>query len=246
MVTCPEEGAVQLYQTVFSPSDPLVAGRWSGSPDSLVAPTFVALTVAPLMDCALAKLSLAGLWIGTPAASAMLILGFVTPPATRVSVTGVPVLCRDERRLLTEAVGVFCLRRAHAPATCGVAMEVPSNTANPPPGTEEFMLEPGARRCKKEAELENDDRVSDFVVEPTLTALDIQPGLLMESLKPLFPEAITVAIPADLRLSIIAFGGCVSQLLKKRPPPMLMFTEEKLRVDLRAYTRSNPATISLV
>lgn len=137
------------------------------------------------------------------------------------------------------------MRSAHAPATCGVAMEVPLINANPPPGTEEFMLEPGARRCKKEAELENDDSVSDFVVEPTLTALDIQPGLLMESVKPLLPEAITVAIPADLRLSIIALRESVSQLLKKRLPPMLMFTEEKLRVDLRAYTRSNPATISL-
>src|SRR5687767_15468380 len=99
MVTCPEEGAVQLYQTVFSPRDPLAAGRWSGSPDSLVALTFVPLTVVPLMYCAFAKASLAGPWI--PAASAMLILGFVTPPVTRVSVTGVPVLCRDERRLLT-------------------------------------------------------------------------------------------------------------------------------------------------
>jgi hypothetical protein len=49
---------------------------------------------------------------------------------------------------------------APAPATCGVAMKVPFITSNPPPGTEEFMLEPGARRCKKEAELENDDKVS--------------------------------------------------------------------------------------
>jgi hypothetical protein len=118
---------------------------------------------------------------------------------------------------------------------------VPFFNANLPPGTEEFMLEPGARRDKKEAELENEDRVSNFVVEPTLTALDIQPGLPMESVKPLLPEAITVAIPADLRLSIIALWGCVSQLLKKRPPPRLMFTEEKLWVDLRAYTRSSPA-----
>jgi hypothetical protein len=144
----------------------------------------------------------------------MLILGFVNPPVTRVSATGVPVLCREERRLLTEAVGLFCLRSAHAPATCGVAIEVPLKIANPPPGTEEFMLEPGARRDKKDAELENEDRVSDFVVEPTLTALDIQPGLLMEFVKPLLPEAMTVAMPTDLRLSIIAFSGAVSQLLK--------------------------------
>src|SRR3712207_8012349 len=51
--------------------------------------------------------------------------GFVTPPATRVSVTPRPVPCRSERRVLTEAEGVCCLSSAHAPATCGAAMEVP-------------------------------------------------------------------------------------------------------------------------
>jgi hypothetical protein len=91
------------------------------------------------------------------------------------------VLCRSERRLLTEAEGVFCLRSAHAPATCGAAMEVPSKTANPPPGTEELMLDPGARRDKKEAELENHETVSVSVVEPTLTALDMHAGAPMES-----------------------------------------------------------------
>ena len=124
------------------------------------------------------------------------------------------------------------MRSAHAPATCGVAMEVPLINANPPPGTEEFMLEPGARRCKKEAELENDDSVSDFVVEPTLTALDMQPGLLMESVKPLLPEAITVAIPTDLRLSIIALRESESQLRVNRPAPRLKLTAAKLRVFL--------------
>ena len=63
----------------------------------------------------------------------------------------------------------------------------------------------------------------------------------MESVKPLLAEAITVAIPADLRLSIIGLRGSVSQLLKKRPPPRLMFTEEKVRVFLRRKTRSRPA-----
>jgi len=120
-------------------------------------------------------------------------------------------------------------------------MEVPSKTANPPPGTEELMLEPGASSDKKEAELENEDIVSDFVVEPTLTALDIQAGAPMESVKPLLPEEITVAIPADLRLSIIGLRVSESQLLKKRPPPRLMFTEEKVRVVLRRNTRSSPA-----
>jgi len=81
-------------------------------------------------------------------------------------------------------------------------MEVPLKKANPPPGTEELMLSPGASRDKNEAELEKEETVSDFVVEPTLTALDIHAGKLMPSVKPLLPEAITVGMPADLRLSI--------------------------------------------
>jgi hypothetical protein len=120
-------------------------------------------------------------------------------------------------------------------------MEVPLKKANPPPGTEELMLSPGASSERNEAELENDETVSDFVVEPTLTALDIQAGAPMELVKPSLPEEITVAIPADLRLSMTALRGSVSQLLVKEPPPRLMFTEEKLRVDLRAKTLSRPA-----
>src|SRR5215218_3512889 len=123
MVVVPLACGVHLYHTDFPPALP----AWLGSPASLVAFTLVPVAVAfaPVSVCELANASLAGLEIGSPAASAMLILGLVTPPVTRVSVTGVPVLCRDERRLLTEAVGVFCLRSAHAPATCGAAMEVP-------------------------------------------------------------------------------------------------------------------------
>jgi hypothetical protein len=113
-------------------------------------------------------------------------------------------------------------------------MEVPLETANPPPGTEELMLWPGASRERKEAELENEETASDSVVDPTLTALDMHAGAPMESVKPLLPEAITVAMPADLRLSIIGLRVSESQLLKKRWPPRLMFTEEKLRVALKA------------
>ena len=36
-VTGPETGAVQLYHTEFSPSDPLSAGMWSGSTGCLMA-----------------------------------------------------------------------------------------------------------------------------------------------------------------------------------------------------------------
>ncbi len=142
---------------------------------------------------------------------------------------------------MTEAEGVCCLSSAHAPATCGAAMEVPLKKANPPPGTDELMLSPGASNDKNDAELENEERVSDFVVDPTLTALEIHAGAPMEFVKPLLPEEMTVAMPADLRLSIIGLRTSVSQLLKKRPPPRLMFTEEKVRVVLKRKTRSRPA-----
>ncbi len=154
------------------------------------------LVAEPVSSRAVAKLSFAR-GFRTAAAEAMLILRFVSPPPTRVSVTAVPVLCRADRMLATEAVGFCCLSRAHAPATCGAAMEVPLKGANcwPPlkaGGTEELMPEPGARSERKEAELENEDMVSDFVVEPTLTALDIQAGKFMEFVKPLLPEAIAI------------------------------------------------------
>jgi len=93
-------------------------------------------------------------------------------------------------------------------------MEVPLKFANPPPGTDESILEPGARRERKEAELENEEMVSESVVEPTLTALDMQAGALMEFVKPLLPEEITVGMPAAFRLSIIGLRVSESQLLK--------------------------------
>jgi hypothetical protein len=113
------------------------------------------------------------------------------------------------------------LSSAYAPAMCGAAMEVPLKKANPPPGTEELMLSPGASSDKNEAELENEERVSDFVVEPTLTALDMHAGAPRASVKSSLPEEITVAMPADLRLSIIALRESESQLVVKRPPPRL-------------------------
>jgi hypothetical protein len=63
----------------------------------------------------------------------------------------------------------------------------------------------------------------------------------MESVKPLLAEAITVAIPADLRCRLSACGGPYHSYMKKRLPPRLMFTEEKVRVVLRRKTRTRSA-----
>src|SRR5882672_9357775 len=58
-------------------------------------------------------------------AGATWIIGFVTVPPGRVSVTGTPVARRASSTSLTEAPGTACLSTAQAPATCGAANEVP-------------------------------------------------------------------------------------------------------------------------
>jgi hypothetical protein len=110
-------------------------------------------------------------------------------------------------------------------------MEVPWKFAKALPGIEELIGWPGASSERKDALLEKLEMASVVVpkepscVEPTLTAVEIHPGALMESVKPSLPEEMTVAIPTDLRLSIATFRGSESQFEKKRPPPMLMLTE---------------------
>ena len=94
---------------------------------------------------------------------------------------------------------------------------------------------PGAIRFRNEALLLKADTAFAVVeklpssTEPTLTADDMQPGAPIEPVNPSFPEAITVAMPIDRRLSIAVFTGAftVSQVdwRKYRPPPRLMFTE---------------------
>src|SRR5262245_249978 len=132
---------------------------------------------------------------------------------------------------LTLAVGYCCFITAHAPATCGVAIEVPLKFANPPPGMEELIETPGASRFKNGALLEKKAITSAPVpplpspTAPTLIAEEMQAGELMAFEKPLFPEAITVAIPAERKLSIMPLSGSLSQLVIDTPPPRLRLTE---------------------
>jgi hypothetical protein len=70
---------------------------------------------------------------------------------------------------------------AHAPATCGAAIDVPLKTAKAPPGIDEVIDEPGARSDRKAAEFENEEIASVFVVDPTLIAVEMQPGAPMPS-----------------------------------------------------------------
>jgi hypothetical protein len=116
-----------------------------------------------------------------------------------------PVFLKAVSTSATVAVGFFCLRIAQAPVTWGVAIEVPPFKPNPPPGTEELMEDPGAKSERKVAEFEELETASDLVAFPTLTAVEIQAGAFSASEKPSFPEAATVAMPTERRLSIAAF-----------------------------------------
>src|SRR4051794_16642432 len=58
--------------------------------------------------------------------------------------TGSPVVASADLNCCGVHVGCRCLRTATAPATCGVAMLVPSQLSQSLPGTEERMFSPGA------------------------------------------------------------------------------------------------------
>ena len=130
--------------------------------------------------------------------------GFVTVPPLRLSVIKTPVEVSAVRIWSTVAPGAAERIRANAPATWGEAIEVPYQGSKPPPGTDEVTEEPGAKSVMKEATFEKEETAFESVAEPTLTAEGMQAGPLMAFVKPSFPEAITEAMPADRRLSMLS------------------------------------------
>src|SRR5262245_62054158 len=136
-----------------------------------------------------------------------------------------PVCWSAVKISVTVAFGAASLSTANEPVTCGVAIEVPLAVAQSAPGYEDWIDVPGASKDRKEATFENDDTASVFVVEPTLTAVETQPGELMAFVKPPFPAATTVAMRTERRLSMMAFVGSWSQFAVYFPPPRLMFTD---------------------
>ena len=147
----------------------------------------------------------------------------------------------------------FCSSSAHAPETWGAAIEVPLLVSNPPPGMEELMPTPGARRSTREDMLELEAMLSPaetvgFAVEPTVIALEMHAGAPTAFVKELLPDEITVAALMELRLSMAALRASVSQALVKLPPPRLMFTAEKVKSSrsLRSKTCSRVAIWSLL
>jgi hypothetical protein len=122
---------------------------------------------------------------------------------------------------------------------------VPLKNPNSALGKDEKMDEPGAKRDKKETEFEKNEIESVFVVDPTLTAVEIHAGALMASMNPSFPEATAVAISKERKLSIAAFLAALAashdSWLVNLPPPRLILAEAICRLAPRPNTCSRPA-----
>ena len=86
---------------------------------------------------------------------------------------------------------------------------------------------------------EKEDRVSDLVVAPTVTAVEMQPGEPTNGLYPLLPEEIVVKTPAFRRWSIADFCTASSQASLCWPPPRLMLTDATL---MEPFRKSWPKT----
>jgi hypothetical protein len=80
--------------------------------------------------------------------------GLLTLPPVRMSSTVTPVNSRAARTSLTLALGSLDFIRAQAPATCGAAIDVPFQVSYPPPGTDDVMVDPGAKSDRNGATFE--------------------------------------------------------------------------------------------
>ena len=124
-VAAPLAGAVQLYQI----ENPGAWPAWEGSPVSAVALTELPVRVqeVPVKPEAEAKLSLAGRTTGGALVLARALAKLSRPALAlpvREGIGSVP-LSRREIRPVYVSVGYWAAKRASAPETCGVAMEVP-------------------------------------------------------------------------------------------------------------------------
>src|SRR5262249_33559743 len=82
------------------------------------------------------------------------------------------------------------------------------------------------------------------LLDQTLTADEIHAGEVSDDPETLLPEATTLAIPSDRRLSILGFIGSLSQGAADKSPPRLMFAAAIRRCDATVATRSRPDMMS--
>ena len=96
--------------------------------------------------------------------------------------------------------------------------------------TDDRIASPGAKSDMNGVTFENDETASVFVVDPTLTADEMQAGDASAVGEPSLPAATTVAIPTERSMSMIGFSGSPSQAALNEPPPRLKLTDAMLRV----------------
>ena len=102
------------------------------------------------------------------------------------------------RRASGVAEGVAASRSAAAPATCGAAMDVPNSVAVAVGDVwyAERMPDPGANTSRQEPQFENDDRASDEVVDPTVSADGSDAGDALQASASELPAATANVMPS--------------------------------------------------
>jgi hypothetical protein len=137
---------------------------------------------------------------------------------TFASASRVAVLVIQSEICCTELSGAIPKPSAATPATCGDAIDVPEMVfvAVVEVYHADRMLEPGAKTSRQDPKLENDERASAEVVEPTVTASGSPAGEVWQALALLFPAATTKTTP-----SRTPFCTAISSA-EDRPPPRLM------------------------
>ena len=95
-----------------------------------------------------------------------------------VTLFGVEPLMMAAATVAGEAVGFVSRNKAATPATCGEAIDVPEIVfvAVSLVLQEDVMLEPGAKISTQVPKLENEERASLVVVEPTVSAFGARAG----------------------------------------------------------------------
>src|SRR5687767_5370953 len=90
------------------------------------------------------------------------------------------------------AEGSLARRRARAPATCGVAMDVPLMVlvAVSLPIQAEVTLSPGAKMSTQVPQLENQARASVLLVAATVIASGVRAGVLLQASPLSLPAAM--------------------------------------------------------
>mmetsp|Transcript_7196 Transcript_7196/g.18880 ORF Transcript_7196/g.18880 Transcript_7196/m.18880 type:complete len:206 (+) Transcript_7196:309-926(+) len=104
---------------------------------------------------------------------------------------------------------------AAAPATCGVAMEVPEmvRVSESDEVHAAVMLDPGAWRSTQLPWLEKDDLASEDVVDPTVIASGADAGDVLQASPSSLPAAATTMTPASYAALTARFWE------SERPPP---------------------------